>query len=280
MQDTMDSLSPAAERDFRVFRKSLPLQVKLREIVQALGDAEGQVCLDVGVRNSMLSYRLRKHGGDWHSVVASQHLAESFESVLGGNVHTLKGDVFPFEDKTFNVLVITDFLENVLSSEAFIEECHRILMPDGRLIVNVRRPKPWSLIAPLRSMLDVDSHGGLRAHQGYSESELFNILKHGFNVHNMRSYSRFFVELTDAIVHFLADRAEKAATDKESRIKRLYAVAGPLYELARQLDMLLFLTRGHNLIATAVRRAWRPRNAPILTDGRTITEAVLSKAAR
>lgn len=280
MQDTSDSLPVAAERDFRVFRKSVPLQIKLRELVQALGETDGLVCLDIGAQNSMLSYRLRKRGGEWHTAVTGQDLVASCEAVLGENVHVLEGDKFPFEDKTFNVIVVTDFLEHVGSPDAFIEECHRILMPDGRLIVNVRRPKPLSMIGPLRRMLGVgyETVGGARP--GYSESELFSILKHGFNVHNMRSYSRFFVEFTDILVRFLVRRMEKEGSGSDAGVQRLYAVAGPLYELARQLDILLFLTRGHNLIATAVRRTWRPRNAPVLTDGRTITEAVLSKAAR
>lgn len=280
MQDTSDSLPPAAERDFRVFRKSVPLQIKLREVAQALGETDGLVCLDVGAQNSMLSYRLRKRGGDWHTALADRSLVESCEAVLGENVHLLDGDSFPFEDKTFNVIVVTDFLEGVVSADTFIEECHRTLMPDGRLIVNVRRPKPFSVIGPLRKMLGVGYETAENARPGYSESELFGILKHGFNVHHMRSYSRFFVEFTDIMIRFLARRIEKKDGGNERKLKRLYAIAGPLYELARQLDILLFFTRGHNLIATAVRRTWRPRNAPVLTDGRTITEAVLSKAAR
>jgi len=280
MKDTSDSLPPAAERDFRVFRKSVPLQLKLREVSQALGETDGLVCLDMGAQNSMLSYRLRKRGGDWHTVLGDASRAESYEAVLGENVHLLDGEALPFEDKMFSVAVVTDFLERVKSVDAFIEECHRVLMPDGRLIVNVRRPKPFSVIGPLRRMLGVGYETAEHARPGYSESELFNILKHGFNVHNMRSYSRFFVEFTDILVRFLARRIEEKDRAGEAGLKRLYAVAGPLYELARQLDMLFFLTRGHNLIATAVRRTWRPRNAPVLTDGRTITEAVLSKAAR
>jgi len=200
--------------------------------------------------------------------------------VLGENVHLIDSDVLPFEDKTFNVVIVTDFLEGVGSPDAFIEECHRILKPDGRLIVNVRRPKSFSVIGPLRRALGVGYETMGAARPGYSESELFSILKHGFNVHNMRTYSRFFVELTDVIVRFLAAKIEKENVQNQGRGRRLYAVAGPLYELTRQLDVLLFMTRGHNLIATAVRRTWRPRNTPVLTDGRTITEAVLSKAAR
>jgi hypothetical protein len=51
----------------------------------------------------------------------------------------------------------------------------------------------------------------------------------------------------------------------------------PLFGLAYQLDFLLFFSRGNYLIANAKRRAWLPRKTPVLSDGRSITEAVLSK---
>jgi hypothetical protein len=112
---------------------------------------------------------------------------------------------------------------------------------------------------------------------GYSESDLFRILKNGFDVHHMRSYSRFFLEFTDTIAQFLVRRARQSAEGTEKERLATYSTFHVLYGLAFQLDMLLFFTRGHHLIALAKRRAWRPRNAPVLVDGRSISEAVLSK---
>ena len=45
-----------------------------------------------------------------------------------------------------------------------------------------------------------------RVRPGYTESALFNILKDGFDVHHVRSYSRFFVEFVDAWVRYSMDR--------------------------------------------------------------------------
>jgi hypothetical protein len=55
---------------------------------------------------------------------------------------------------------------------------------------------------------------------------------------------------------------------------------GILYRLFYQLDLLLFFTKGHRMLAVAHRRAWRRRDTPVLVDGRTLSEAVLSKAGR
>ena len=73
---------------------------------------------------------------------------------------------------------------------------------------------------------------------------------------------------------------EIAMNRSDAAVMRMYSVAGIFYVLAAQLDMLLFFTRGHYLIAHAKRRAWRPRKTPVQSDGRTITEAVLSRAPK
>jgi hypothetical protein len=53
-----------------------------------------------------------------------------------------------------------------------------------------------------------------------------------------------------------------------------------LYWVALQLDYLGLLARGHVLLAHCRRRQWKLRTAPILSDGRTIHEAVLSRTRR
>ena len=170
-------------------------------------------------------------------------------------------------------------LEMIPSDDAFIEECHRVLKTDGRLVLNASYIKDWSLINLLRTVFGLTPEKRGKIRPGYSESDLFRILKNGFDVHNIRSYSRFFLELIDTIVQFLAGRSGKGAEAPEKKRMRVYSLFGPLYWLAFQLDMLLFFTKGHHLIALAKRRAWRPRNAPVLVDGRSISEAVLTKPA-
>jgi hypothetical protein len=111
---------------------------------------------------------------------------------------------------------------------------------------------------------------------GYSEGELFRALKDGFDVHGMHSYSRIFVELVELMTAAALARREGGA-DVETLV-RVHRRAYPVAWLAYQLDLLMFFTRGHRLVATAKRRAWLPRKTPILIDGRSISEAVLSSA--
>lgn len=277
MTDSDKVSSPETDRLSYLFRKSLPQKMKLYEILNALGSTENQTCLDIGADNGMISYHLRRRGGKWHSAVTSESAMASVRAIVAKNIHVLKSPALPFKDGIFDAVVIVDFLERTESDYSFIEECHRILKPDGRLVVSVSHVKSWTMIRLLRKIMGQTHEKLGLVRPGYSESQLFSILKHGFDVHNVRSYSRFFVEFTDTVVKFLAGRITLTKEDGENKLMRLYSVAGPLYWLADQLDMLLFLTKGHSLIAVAKRRVWRPRTTPILIDGRSISEAVLSR---
>jgi ubiquinone/menaquinone biosynthesis C-methylase UbiE len=279
MNEDDKKASSEAGRQLSVFRNAVPLQAKLHEVLKFMDKTEGRICLDVGAANPMMSYYLRKRGGKWHSGITGVDQKETFLELLGDDVHEITGAALPFSDKTFDVVVIFDFLERVEKDSSFIAECHRIMKPDGTLVVNVAHTKKWTATKPLRMLLGTAQRkkGAVRA--GYTESELFAVLKHGFDVYQMRSYSRFFVEVTDIFIQALAGKAASAKARGKEKKRAGVSIAGVFYRIAFQLDMLLFFTRGYYLIATAKRRAWRPRNAPVLVDGRSISEAVLSKAA-
>ncbi|MCE9613025.1 MAG: class I SAM-dependent methyltransferase [Lentisphaerae bacterium] len=269
---------PTPAEQAHMFRKSLPHKVRLQEILRALGDVEDLTCLEVGADNGAFSLALRKHGGNWQTVVWSEDEAAAVGAALGEKVNRFEESGLPFKKKLFDVVVVSDILERFRDDIAFIEECHKVLKPDGRLIVSVNRLGAWRPVEMLRSALGLTYQKRGFVRPGYTESELFRVLKSGFDVHLVRPYSRFFVELTDAI---FARIVEKRRADGEAGLRRLvraYTVAGVCYTIAFQLDVLMLLSRGYHFIAMGKRRAWRPRNAPVLVDGRSITEAVLSRA--
>jgi SAM-dependent methyltransferase len=276
---TDGALPIGAAEQLYVFRKSLPLRVKLKEIVRALGDADGLVCLDIGADSGVFSCHLRRNGGKWDTAVRDEATAALVRALVTDSVYVLDGQSLPFKKKSYDAVALVDALERMPGDIQFIEECHKILKPDGRLIVTVQRVRKWTPIRLLRRMLGLtyDKKGMVR--EGYTETELFNVLKDGFDVVSTRPFSRFFMELTDTVVEALLRRTAAAGGGRATRRPMFYSVANAFYWLADQLDMLLFLSRGYRLIAVAKRRAWRPRKAPVLVDGRSITEAVLSRAA-
>jgi SAM-dependent methyltransferase len=253
-----------------VFSKSVPLQVSLQEVLKSAGDFEGKSCLAIGSSNAMLSYQLRRGGGNWQDLVYDEGTAQDIHAVVGEEAHVFDGASLPYRAKSFDLVVVLSGLASQPSDAEFIEMCHKALKPDGRLIVCVPREKNMTLIGPIRSLCGV-------AVGGYTESRLFSILKNGFDVMHMRSFSRFFVEVVDACVRGLTRRRQDRTQEEQLK---LYSVAYVFYWIAYQLDLLIFFTRGHRLIACAKRRGWRSREAPILVDGRSISEAVLRPIAK
>ncbi len=266
-----ESGQPVTQADLNahIFLKSVPLQVTLQEILKTTGELKGCSCLAIGSENAMVSYQLRRGGGTWQELVFDAEMGDVIHDLVGEDIRVFGGEALPFGDKSFDVVVILDGLSDRASDAEFIERCHKVLKPDGRLVVCVPRQKKMTLISPMRAMQGLTPGG-------YTESHLFGILKSGFDVMSMRSYSRFFVEFVDAWVQGMANRRRERAPDAQFRV---FSVAYGFYWVAYQLDLLLFLSRGHCLIACAKRRAWRSRDAPILIDGRSISEAVLSPLA-
>jgi ubiquinone/menaquinone biosynthesis C-methylase UbiE len=275
MTEATNQLSDIARLHLQVFRKSFLLRAKLREIMRMLGPVEGLTCLDVGAPNGMISYHLRRHGGTWYSAV-EDNAVDSMRAVIGDSVHPMEAGRLPFKEKSFDVVVIVDYLERASSDMKFIEECHRVLKPDGRLVCNVARPKSFTLINPVKRLLGVDPESCGMQRPGYTESMLFRLLKDGFDVQTMRSYSRSLCEFVDTLVRSFAGGPESVDIDEHE--VRVRSVAYPFLWVAYQLDMLLFFSRGYYLVASAKRRGWHPRKAPVLVDGRSISEAVLSRA--
>jgi SAM-dependent methyltransferase len=273
----------------QLFRKSLVKQAKLRQITNLLGPVDGKVCLDVGGDNGVISYHLRRLGGTWHSVDLTEKAVESIRRLVGDRVDRITGPTLPFDNDTFDIIVIIDLLEHLQADYAFIAECHRVLRANGRLIVNVPYIKRYALLPPLRRLLGLtdERHGHVRP--GYTGSELFDLLKDGFDVETAHTYSRFFVGLLDTFIQYVVQRsssgkdagAKGVVTDEQDfrrmkKLFRIYSILYPILQLAAVADLLLFFTQGYSLIACAKRRRqWLPRRTPVLADGRSIAEAAL-----
>lgn len=291
MSDRTQPPGPTALDDWhlRLFEKSLLKQAKLAEIAGMIGDvSEGQTWLDLGGDNGVISYHLRRLGGTWHSADLDEKSVASIRRLVGDRVSLLQDGKLPYGDSLFDGVVVIDMLEHVQDDAKLIAECHRVLKPAGRLIVNVPHLKKTAILRLIRRLLGLTDarHGHVRP--GYTESELFDLLKNGFDVQAARTYSRFFVEALDTGIQLVTRRMNRGQEPgrkgnvideqdfrKMEKAFRWYARLYPVFQFAAGMDVLLFFTRGYNLIMRARRRPWRPRRAPVLVDGRSIAEATL-----
>lgn len=260
----------------RLFKKSVLKQAKLREILSLLGPTEGKKCLDIGGDNGLISYHLRKRGGKWASADLEEEAVSSIRNLVKTEVYKIDGRKTPFEDNTFDLVVIIDFLEHISTERIFIEELRRIMKNNSKLIINVPYLKKFSFIRALRKGLGLtdERHGHLRS--GYSIEELGDMLEGRFEILKEKTYSRFFSELLDALLTFayanlsrgripakggaasgLTSTTRKGTliTEKEfsqnKRIFTIYSIVYPFFWLISKLDYLLFFLKGHSLILEA-----------------------------
>ena len=270
MKETNKRSEPAGNWHLRLFKKSVLKQAKLREILSLLGPTEGKKCLDIGGDNGLISYHLRKRGGKWASADLEEEAVNSIRSLVKTEVYKIDGRKTPFEDNTFDLVVIIDFLEHISTDRIFIEELRRIMKNESKLIINVPYLKKYSLIRALREGLGLtdERHGHLRS--GYSIEQLRGMLKGKFEILKERTYSRFFSELLDTLLTFaytnLACRQAGPGNSKQTRkgtlvtekefgrnkkIFKVYSIVYPFFWLIAKLDYLIFFVRGHNLILEA-----------------------------
>lgn len=274
-----------AEALLRLFSKSWPRRVRLREIVRMLGPMAGQTFLDL-TNDPAMSYCLRQadalSGGRWQTACLTERDVALTRELVGEGVSLLEGDRLPYDDGSFDAVIVCDLFETVADDERLVAECHRILKPSGRMIVNVSLFRRWSLMRALWSLFCRTDPERPFVRRGYSESELFAVLKNGFDMQERRAYAKFFTELLRLFCNVMTGpRADRPDPRDEQSLRRLsrviafYSAVYPFFLLGVGLDALLIFSRGYFLVARAKRRMWVPRRTPFLRDGRSIAEAAL-----
>jgi SAM-dependent methyltransferase len=261
--------APTAETEWALalFRKSVLKQAKFRRILELLDDPVGKTNLDIGADNGVISYLLRQRGGSWRSADLDAHTVASIRQLVGDEVYQLDGARTPFADRTFDQVVVVDYLEHIADDRAFGRELERILKPGGTVIVNVPHLQPGSPLNRLRHRIGLTDewHGHVRP--GYSLASLRAALGPRLRVERAITYSRFGSELVDTALNGMYEamrkRQGRAGSSKGTVVTqsdvaryrkqfRLLSLLYPALRLAAATDSLLPWQPGHKLIVRAV----------------------------
>lgn len=273
----------------KLFNRSIRRQMRLRKIKDLVGITTNQSCLEITAGDGMISSRLRESGGRWKTRVFSTAARSSLGWFADDPVELLQGSVIPEADGAFDLVVIVDSLESVRDDYGFIKECHRVLKPDGRLVITAARKMVCSGIGLLRAVLGLSWRARGLERPGYSSAEFFEVLKDGFDVPETDSYSTCCIEIPGLFCEAAANKlargpynmpGDNAGTEEFYHYTKLNAFAMLVYPLmwlsARLEEKLLIFIPGHNIIAKTKRRVWRVRKQPVLIDGRSIAEAAIN----
>lgn len=225
-----------------------------------------KVCMDFGFTHAGVSRYFRDLiPGYWMTVEPTEHrsfcVADQLEE---GTVFTVdEGGILPFEDRQFDALVLAHGSLPVGSEPAarVIRECHRVLKTGGLFILTIESRKRFGVANWLSNNRHLSDAGGV-----YTEEEVFQMLKDGFDVLCFRYSCRFWVQL----VRQWADRRrENGIYDFTSGWLRF------LYGVAHFLDLGLFWTRGYQMTVCGRRKSWRGGRSHVVTAATPVSDAVL-----
>ena len=258
----------SAETEWAValFEKSVLKQAKFRRILELLEDPAGKTNLDIGADNGVVSHLLRQRGGEWSSADLDPRAVASIRQLVGTRVYQLDGPRLPFADRSFDQVVVVDYLEHIGDDRAFAREMERILVPGGVVIINVPHLQPGSPLNRLRHRIGLTDewHGHLRP--GYTAASLREVLGPAFRIERTITYSRFGSELVDtalnAVYELMRRRTGGAAPSKGTVVTqddlgkhrkqfRLLSVLYPALRMTAAADRLLPWQPGHKLILRA-----------------------------
>jgi SAM-dependent methyltransferase len=251
-----------------LFRRSVLKQAKLRRITHLLDNPTGRDCLDIGADNGVISLLLRRLGGRWSSADLDERAVASIRELVGDRVYRLDGARTPFPERSFDQVVIVDYLEHIADDRAFARELARIVRPGGDVIINVPHLKPGSMLNRVRHAIGLTDawHGHLRP--GYTLEQLRELLGPDFVIERAETYSRSFSELVDTGLNGLYLALQRRGRGPESakgtvvtgadlhgrrgQLLMLSVLYPFLWSLAR-LDALLWRQPGYKLILRARR---------------------------
>jgi SAM-dependent methyltransferase len=268
----------------KLFTRSVRRTQKLDRILNLTGKTSNLQCLEISAGDGVISANLRSLGGSWKTFVVTEREATSLSFSLNEKVSLIDNCALPFEEHTFDRVVIVDALKGIGEDDKFLQECHRVLKNDGWVIISEERRCPISFVALLQRMFNSSPISQGHRRNGYSSRELFNILRDGFDVPEIICYTNGLLESLATIGSFLQQLImhehywlvrEKVGQDELYRYRKLYSLAGFAYPLLWLISKLEFLP-GHKLLVKSRRRHWRPRLQPKLLDGRSIAEAAIN----
>ena len=283
----MEKVSHNLEEEIRIWQKKLfslsPRRVLKQKIVsELLGHVSDMHCLEITKGDGNASRALRDLGGSWKSVALSPDAAFSTALAIGEPIALLEKEALPFENQQFDLVVVWEGLSQMEEDQPFIRECHRVLKDSGWVLISEPRRRPLSFSYFLRRLLGTLPVAQGAKRNGYTPSELYAILKDGFDVPEVVSKSNGLLASASAV----GDAVQKSmgilpywrvrSKTKESDLylyRKLHALSRLFRPLLYFFTLFEFLP-GHHLFLKSRRRPWRPRTLLKSQDGRSVAEVI------
>jgi SAM-dependent methyltransferase len=275
----MDSGTPW---QLALYQKSLKKKEKVGLLDGLIPRDAHHECLEIGCAKGTISYFLRKRGGRWAHVDLDYANVASARTLLGDGVVQFGPEGLPFRGRSFDGVVVLDYLEHVVDDERCLDEVDRVLAPGGTLYLST--PTEGGFLNWLKPKigLTLDRYGHVR--EGYKLPDLARRLeRRGYRVVDTATYSFFFTEALEMLINavfVVLGRGKRASTAqgardghiapsseaefrKHRKQLRIYSLIYPLFRAVALLDRLCSPRSGYALVMRAIRDGGEPRQAPV-----------------
>lgn len=141
-------------------------QQKVLELISELNLPDGATCLELGTGGGQNAVKYADLGLQVHGVDSSEELLKTANTLVlpGSNLKFSNVDLnvrMPFEDASFDVVVVVGTLQYLLEPSACVKEVSRVLKPGGHFIVCQRNALSFNVLRrPLSFLCCLLSHEG------------------------------------------------------------------------------------------------------------------------
>ena len=253
------------ELQLRLFDASVLKQAKWRALSDAVGPVVPRRALDLGADNGVISWLLRDRGGEWTSADLTDETVASIRRMVGNRVDRLHGPELPYADGEFDLVVVIDLLEHLDDDRALLSEIGRVLRTGGRVVLNVPRLVPRSVLRRLRHAVGLTDAWHGHVHAGYDEASLRALLPASLRLVRTHGYSRTFSHALDTALNWAWLRGSRGNASsgakgmvvtggqlREGQLRTITRVR-PLMRSFTALDAVLPWHRGYMLLAELVK---------------------------
>jgi len=184
--------NPEKHWQLKLASRSLKKKEKVEQILSFVHFDREYKYLEIGCEKGVLSYYLRKQGGDWYHSDIDEENVRVTKLLLKEKVFLVDPKKLNFYDHTFDGILAVDILEHVEEDELFLKEMKRILKPEGHLYITVPKSSKGPVLDWVERKIGIKPafYGHVRA--GYTFSELKEKLERfKMRIINCDSYSGF-----------------------------------------------------------------------------------------
>jgi SAM-dependent methyltransferase len=188
----------------QMYRKSLKKQQKVVLLSRLMGPSKGKRCLLISGHdnNGAMNHEFRAAGGTWTwGQVYDDGIAEMSE-FLGDPVAHIDISKFPWQDNSFDVLIMIDVHEHFADLSKLNHEIARVVAPGGIAIVTTPSGDTRLPVAFLKRHVGMGPEIYGHVVQGYTVRELQQMMRSvGLQPVDWGGYSRFFTEFAELAIN-------------------------------------------------------------------------------